>query len=131
METETKARILVVEDDDALAHVTRLLLESKGYSVRTESRGQKALGYAADHPGDLVILDLRLPDMSGYEVCKELRKIQYPWVVPVLILTALHEPVDQLKGFVNGADAYLTKPCEPEELMRTISLLLGEMSPSF
>lgn len=128
METETKGRILMIEDDEALARVTRLQLEMKGYSVHTESRGLKALSYAADHPVDLVILDLVLPDMSGYEVCKQLRKVQYPWAVPVLMLTALHEPVDQLKGFVHGADAYLTKPCENEELMRTISLLLGEMT---
>lgn len=131
METETRGRILMVDDDNALAHVTQALLELKGYSVHTESRGQKALDYAAEHPVDLVILDLRLPDMSGYEVCKQLRKVQYPWTVPVLMLTALHEPVDQLKGFVHGADAYLTKPCDPEELMKTISLLLGEMSASF
>lgn len=131
MERETKGHILMVEDDDALARVTRVQLESKGYSVHTESRGAGALAYVADHPMDLVILDLRLPDMSGYEVCKQIRKIQHPWIVPVLMLTALHEPVDQLKGFVHGADAYLTKPCEPDDLFRTIALLLGEMSPSF
>ena len=131
METEMKGRILIVEDDDALAQVTRLQLELKGYSVHTESRGAKALSYAADHPVDLVILDLRLPDMSGYDVCKQLRKAQYPWTVPVLMLTALQEPMDQLKGFVHGADAYLTKPCGVGDLMRTVSLLLGEMSASF
>ncbi|MBI3323207.1 MAG: response regulator [Candidatus Omnitrophica bacterium] len=131
METETRGRILIVEDDDALARITRLRLESEGYSVHTEPNGANGLTYAADHPVDLVILDLRLPDMSGYDVCKQLRRIQHPWAVPVLMLTALQEPVDQLKGFVHGADAYLTKPCEPEELLRTISRLLGEMTTSF
>ena len=131
METETRGRILVVEDDEALARITEVELKSHGFDVHTELRGGKALTYAADHPVDLVILDLRLPDMSGYEVCKQLRKILHPWVIPVLMLTALQEPVDQLKGFVNGADAYLTKPCGLEDLMKTISLLLGEMTPGF
>lgn len=131
MEGETRGRILIVEDDDALARVTKLRLESEGYSVHTEPNGAKSLGWAADHTVDLVILDLRLPDMSGYEVCKQLRRIQHPWAVPVLMLTAMQEPVDQLKGFVHGADAYLTKPCEPDELLKTISRLLGEMSASF
>ena len=131
MNTETRGRILVVEDDEALARVTEAELTSRGFEVHTEMRGGKALTYAADHPVDLVILDLCLPDMSGYDVCKQLRKVLHPWVIPVLMLTALHDPVDQLKGFVNGADAYLTKPCGLDDLMKTVSLLLGEMTPDF
>lgn len=131
METETRGRILVVEDDEALARITQAELSSRGFEVHTETRGGNALTYAADHPVDLVILDLGLPDMNGYEVCKQLRKLLHPWAIPVLMLTALQEPVDQLKGFANGADAYLTKPCGLEDLMKTISRLLGEMTPGF
>ncbi len=124
MKEAVKRRLLVVEDDEPLAHLLKLQLESEGFEVHTETRGRSAMSYAADNPVDLVILDLRLPDVSGYDVCRELRKIYNPWAVPVLMLTALAEPIDQLRGFAHGADAYLTKPCEPAELMKTIHLLL-------
>ena len=124
MKEAVKRRLLVVEDDEPLAHLLKLQLESEGFEVHTETRGRSAMNYAVDNPVDLVILDLRLPDVSGYDVCRELRKIYNPWAVPVLMLTALAEPIDQLRGFAHGADAYLTKPCEPAELMKTIHLLL-------
>jgi len=94
--------------------------------VASQTRGAAALSFAADHPLDLVILDLKLPDINGYEVAKELRKLYHPWVLPLIMLTGMDRPADQLRGFANGADAYLTKPYEPDELMRTIALLLGE-----
>jgi DNA-binding response OmpR family regulator len=59
------------------------------------------------------------------------RQFFHPWTLPVLILTGMDKPVDQLRGFAFGADAYLTKPCEPEELIRTVSLLLGHQDPEF
>jgi DNA-binding response OmpR family regulator len=121
-----RKRILVVEDDEPLAELMKLKLESEGFDVATETRGAGALSYAAEHPLDLVILDLKLPDINGYEVAKELRKLYHPWVLPLIMLTGMDKPADQLRGFANGADAYLTKPYEPDELMRTIALLLGE-----
>lgn len=122
-------RILIVEDNEALARGLRLQLEERGFQVHTESLGSKALGFVAEHPVDLVILDVKLPDMSGYDVCKQLRRISQPWMIPVLILTAMKEPVDQLRGFAHGADAYLTKPFEISELLKTISLLLKGVTP--
>ncbi len=124
MKEAVKRRLLVVEDDEPLAHLLKLQLELEGFEVHTETRGKSAVNYATNNIVDLVILDLRLPDLSGYEVCRELRKIYNPWAVPVLMLTALNEPIDQLRGFAHGADAYLTKPCEQQELMKTIGLLL-------
>ena len=124
MQDEPKKRILVVEDDQPLADVLRLMLESKGFEVHTELRGTKALVYAADHPVHLAILDLKLPDLSGYEVCKQLRRIYHLWELPIVMLSALDEPLDQLRGFAHGADAYLTKPCESAELLKTINLLI-------
>ena len=121
-----RKRILIVEDDEALAQLLRLKLESEGFEVGIETLGRGALGYAAVHPLDLVILDLKLPDISGYEVARELRKLYHPWVLPLLMLTGMDKPIDQLRGFAHGADAYLTKPYEPDELMKTIALLLGE-----
>lgn len=123
----SQKRILIVEDDEPLAHLMKMKLESDGgFEVHVETRGHSALSYAAGHPLDLVILDLRLPDVSGYDVAKQLRKLYHPWVLPVLMLTGLDKPIDQLRGFAFGADAYLTKPYEPDELMRTIQLLCGE-----
>ncbi len=121
-----RKRVLIVEDDEPLAHLLQLKLESEGFDVWTETRGTTALSYAAEHPLDLVILDLKLPDINGYEVAKELRKLYHPWVLPLLMLTGMDKPADQLRGFAHGADAYLTKPYEPDELSRTIALLLGE-----
>ena len=121
-----KKRILIVEDDEPLAHLLKMKLESEGFEIWCETHGTAALSYAAEHPLDLVILDLKLPDVNGYEVAKELRRLYHPWVLPLLMLTGMDKPVDQLRGFAHGADAYLTKPYEPEELMKTIALLLGE-----
>lgn len=122
-----RKRILIVEDDQPLAELLALQLEEEGFEAHWEPRGATALNYASDHQLDLVILDLRLPDMSGYEVAKQLRQLYHPWVLPLLMLTGMDKPVDQLRGFAYGADAYLTKPYDPDELMRTISLLLGEV----
>jgi DNA-binding response OmpR family regulator len=119
--------ILVVEDDRLLADSLRRLLETSGYEVHEETCGGPALTYASDHRPDLVILDLRLPDMSGYEVSRQLRRMCHPWAVPVVMLTGMDRPIDQLRGFAFGADVYLTKPCEPEELLKTVGTLSGQL----
>ncbi len=99
-------------------------LGHKDFDVQLVHTGTEALNYAASHHVDLVILDLRLPDISGYEVCKEMRRLNHPWVLPILMLTAMDEPLDLLRGFADGADAYLTKPHQPSELLKTVDLLL-------
>lgn len=126
MALTSRKRILIVEDDQPLAELLALQLEEEGFDAHWESRGKAALKFASDHQLDLVILDLRLPDMSGYEVAKQLRQLYHPWILPLLMLTGMDKPVDQLRGFAHGADAYLTKPYNSDELMKTISLLLGE-----
>ena len=118
--------ILIIEDDGDMAKMLQRRLQSVGFGVHTEDRGETALSYASEHQPDLVILDLNLPDMSGYAVCKALRKLYDAWTPPILMLTGMSEPVDKLRGFAHGADAYLTKPYEPTELVKTISTLLGE-----
>lgn len=119
-----RKRILIVEDDGDQALILKIQLEGKGFQVHTETLGATAISYAVRHPCDLVILDLRLPDISGLQVSKELRRFYCRWDLPILILTALSEPVDQLRGFAHGADAYLTKPCDPAELFKAIHTLL-------
>ena len=118
--------ILVVEDEPHVAKMIARRLELSGYEVHIEGTGQGALVYLAEHQPDLVTLDLRLPDLSGLEVCKHLRQHYGSWAMPVLMLTALDQPIDQLRGFAHGADAYLTKPFESDELVETVALLLGE-----
>ncbi len=119
-------RILIVDDDVAIARMLQQLLESVGYRIHTETSGQAALTYAMEEPPALVILDLRLPDLNGYDVCRRLRHLYSGWTLPVIMLTGMDRPVDQLRGFAHGADAYLTKPCDPSELLKTVGLLLGE-----
>ena len=126
MTPERRKRILIVEDDAPLAELLKMNLTLEGFEIAVASKGADALRYATSNPIDLVILDLRLPDMDGYEVAKELRKLHHPWVLPLMMLTGMDKPVDHLRGFAHGADAYLTKPCDPVELMQTIALLLGE-----
>lgn len=120
----TKSRILIVEDDEPLARLLQGHLERAGYAVRAALTGKSALTLAAEHNTDLVILDVMLPDMSGYDICGELRRIYHPWILPVVMLTALNKPKDKLLGFNHGADAYLTKPVAISELLSTIQSML-------
>ena len=130
MHTEFRRKILVVEDEEKLARLLEQELTSAGYDVHVELRGQAALQHAVERQPDLVILDLRLPDLSGYQVCKELRRLYSSWSVPVLMLTAMDMPIDQLRGFATGADAYLVKPFDFQDLLETVALLLGSGAPA-
>ena len=121
--------ILIVEDEEKIAHYMSARLERAGYDVASETCGRAALATAAKQPPDLVILDLRLPDIPGYEVCRELRRMHQPWSMTVLIVSALDQPIDKLRGFANGADAYLAKPFEMAELLDTVALLTGQSQP--
>ncbi|MBI2093127.1 MAG: response regulator [Candidatus Omnitrophica bacterium] len=125
MENAHRKQILIVEDNEPLARSLRTKLESIGYEVYTKTAGKDAVSFAAAHPVELAILDVNLPDISGYEVSRQLRKIYHPWVLPVLMLTVNDKPVDQLRGFAHGADAYIVKPFDINELLQTISLLIG------
>jgi len=126
MTERNRKAILIVEDEEDVAVLLRDRLERAGYVIHVEGRGKAALTYAADHRPDLVVLDLMLPDLDGNEVCRQLRKQQHAWAVPVLMLTARDKPVDQLRSFAHGADAYLTKPYEATELLETIAFLLQD-----
>lgn len=126
MPEQTCERILVVEDEPPMAKVLTAILESAGYEVHVETSGRAAIGYAAESQVHLVMLDLRLPDLNGYEVCRAIRQFSNSWSLPILMLTGMHKPVDQLRGFAFGADAYMTKPCDPDEILKTISALLGK-----
>ncbi len=114
-------RVLVVEDDPTVSEVVVRYLERDGYVVRAVGDGTAALEEAAEHPPDLVILDLMLPGLDGLEVCRRLRQDAR---VPVVMLTAKGEEEDRLAGLEHGADDYVTKPFSPRELMARVRAVL-------
>ncbi len=118
-------KILLVEDEEHLAVGIRNNLEAEGFDVTAVGDGHSALDHLRDTRGQvsLVILDLMLPGMSGYEVCESLRENDH--LMPVLILSARSHPEDRAKGFDVGADQYLTKPFELDELISRVKNLLA------
>jgi DNA-binding response OmpR family regulator len=115
------ARVLVVDDDPLLVRLVRTHLEKAGYRVLTAADGAQALDVAATELPELVVLDLMLPKLDGYEVCRRIREFS---LVPVVMLTARGEPVDKLRGFEMGADDYLSKPFAPAELLARVRAVL-------
>ena len=125
---QRQQRILVVEDDEPLANLLKRVLEGIGHQVKMANSGAAAIREATATRPDLVILDVNLPDTSGFDVCRILRNLYHPSILPVLMFTGLNQPIDQLRGFAHGADAYLTKPCEMSELVGTVGVLLEQRS---
>jgi DNA-binding response OmpR family regulator len=113
--------LLFIEDDDAIRLALSLALEDEGYSVREAPNGTEGLAAFDRYPVDLVLLDLRLPDMSGFDVCRALR---FKSTVPIIIITAQTDTVDMVAGLEAGADDYVTKPVVPKELAARIRSLL-------
>src|SRR5918999_2213307 len=114
-------RILFVEDDDAIRETTRLALEDEDYLVDEATTGEDALRSFERQPADCVLLDLMLPDLSGFEVCRSLRQRS---TVPIIMVTARSDTFDVVAGLEAGADDYVTKPFQPKELAARIRALL-------
>ena len=114
--------ILVVDDEPAIATVVRERLERDGFSVRSAASGEEALARLEDEPAELVVLDLLLPGIDGFEVLRRLRGQGDN--VPVVVLTAKDEDVDKIVGLELGADDYLVKPFNPRELTARIRAVL-------
>jgi DNA-binding response OmpR family regulator len=125
-ETDPGGRVLIVEDDVEIADVLRRSLRNEGYEVRTSADGVDALDVAAGFVPDLVVLDLGLPRLDGIEVCRRLRE---EGDVPILMLTARAETDDRVTGLDSGADDYLVKPFERQELLARIRALLRRRPP--
>ena len=122
--------ILVIEDDRAVARSLQAGLEREGYSVAWKDTGAAGVSYARDHKPHLIILDVRLPDGSGFDVCRQIRRLGLRQ--PILMLTVQREEVDKVLGLEVGADDYLTKPYRLRELRARVRALLrrayGEFS---
>ena len=115
------ARILFVEDDEAIRETTRVALEDEGYVVDEATTGEEALQAFSRQAADCVLLDLMLPDLSGFEVCRALRQRSN---VPIIMLTARSDTFDVVAGLEAGADDYVTKPFQSKELAARIRALL-------
>jgi DNA-binding response OmpR family regulator len=113
--------LLFIEDDDAIRVALTLALEDEGYEVREAPDGRAGLAAFAEREPDLVLLDLRLPDLSGFEVCRSLRANS---IVPIIIVTAQTDTYDLVAGLEAGADDYVTKPVVPKELAARIRAAL-------
>jgi two-component system, OmpR family, phosphate regulon response regulator PhoB len=122
--------ILIVEDEADVAGLLRYNLSKAGFGVLVASDGIEGLEIARkDHP-DLIVLDLLLPEMNGYAVCRKLREDSNTVELPILILTAKAETNERIKGLELGADDYVTKPFSPRELVLRVQGLLRRSSPS-
>ena len=129
-ETRNETGILLIEDDPAIAESLCEGLGQEGYAVHWESTGATGVTYAREKKPHLVILDVRLPDGSGFDYCREMRRLGLRQ--PILILTVQGEEVDKVLGLEMGADDYLTKPYKLRELIARVRALLrrayGELS---
>ena len=119
---DRKKTVLVVEDDEGLMLGLEESLRSAGYNVLKSANGNDGLRLALDRHVDLIILDVMLPQMSGYEVCRQVREKKAD--VPIIMLTARQEEFDKLLGFDMGADDYVTKPFSIKELLARIRAIL-------
>ncbi|MGG5254373.1 response regulator transcription factor [Neobacillus sp. SM06] len=113
--------ILVVDDDLYINEMIHLYLKNKGFRTTAAFTGKEALEKWQKEGAHLIILDIMLPDLNGWEVCKEVRKTSQ---IPILMLTAKGESEDKLKGFEIGADDYLVKPFDPNEMVARVQSLL-------
>ncbi len=120
VEPESNGTILVVDDLPATISFVRTALEETGYTVLVATNGQEALKRAALTRPDLILLDVLMPDMDGYETCKQLKIRETTKDIPIIFMTVVTETVDKVKGFQLGAVDYLTKPIETEELLARV-----------
>jgi diguanylate cyclase (GGDEF)-like protein len=123
-------RILVVDDDRNLRKIIGTNLEIHGYAVETAADGEEALRAVETSPPDLILLDLMMPKMDGYEVARRIRSHANPTIraVPIIMLTAKGEDEDKLRGFEAGADDYVTKPFGPKELLARVRAKLQRVT---
>jgi two-component system phosphate regulon response regulator PhoB len=124
------ANIFIVEDEKPIITLLQYNLEKEGYKVNFSETGEEAIQSIKKITPDLVILDWMLPDFSGIEVCKQIKKINKLKNIPVLMLTAKSEEEDKVRGFESGVDDYVTKPFSYKEILLRVKSLLKRTKPS-
>jgi pilus assembly protein CpaE len=118
-------KILIVDDDVETLRLVGLMLQRQGYEILAADNGSHALSMAKNESPDLIVLDVMMPDMDGYQVTQALRKMPETALVPILMFTAKSQVDDKVAGYDAGADDYLTKPVHPAELVAHIKALLS------
>ena len=125
-QSDTSARILIVEDEDKIAEVLRDYLLQQGYSVHRLARGDEVEPWVREHPVDLVLLDVMLPGQNGMEVCRALRSFSD---AAIIMVTARVDEIDRLLGLSLGADDYICKPFSPREVVARVATVLRRTRP--
>ena len=123
-----KGKILVVDDEIYIVYILDFSLGMEGYEVITALDGEQALEKARTEHPDLIVLDIMMPKLDGYETCKALKSDDSTRNIPVILLSAKGRNVDQKVGFEVGADDYITKPFSPRKLVERINAILGQSS---
>ena len=118
-------KILIVDDDENICELLRLYLQKDGFEVIVANDGEKAVEFAHKHSPDLILLDIMLPLLDGWQVCREIRKTND---VPIIMLTAKGETFDKILGLELGADDYVTKPFDTKEVIARIKAVLRRSS---
>ena len=113
------SKILIIEDEEAIADLEKDYLELSGFEVEIETRGDRGLNAAMQKDFDLIVLDLMLPGIDGFDVC---RKIREKKDVPILMVSAKKDDIDKIRGLGLGADDYMTKPFSPSELVARVNI---------
>lgn len=121
-----KNKILIVEDEESLLKLESILLTSKGYDVRGVGNGQAALDALVEELADLVLLDIMLPEIDGFEVCRRIKSDPATRHIPVIMLTAKKSRDDMARGEKVGADWYITKPFKSAMVIETIQRFLAK-----
>jgi two-component system alkaline phosphatase synthesis response regulator PhoP len=122
----SKGKILVVDDEVYIVHILDFSLGMEGYEVVTALDGEQALAKVKTEEPDLIVLDIMMPKLDGYETCRILKSDPETKHIPVILLSAKGRNVDQKMGFQVGADDYITKPFSPKKLVERINLILGQ-----
>lgn len=123
-----KGKILVVDDEIYIVHILDFSLGIEGYEVMTALDGEQALAKVSQEKPDLIVLDIMMPKLDGYETCKALKSNPVTKNIPVILLSAKGRNVDQKVGFEVGADDYISKPFSPRKLVERINAILGQTS---
>lgn len=119
-------RILIAEDEPDIRELIRLALQFNGYEVISASDGAEAVELASNNSFDLIMLDVRMPRLTGYEACRQLRKMESTKEVPIVFLSAKGQEAEVDEGIEAGADRYILKPFAPIELANEIKHILAE-----
>ena len=116
------SRILIIEDEVSIAELEKDYLELSGFEVEIKKRGDEGLQYALEEEIDLMVLDLMLPEMDGFEICRRVREKKN---IPILMISAKKDDIDKIRGLGMGADDYMTKPFSPSEMVARVKAHLA------